>query len=125
MEPEIHFLDPAAPNGFHAIDPDLAGWRRKRMQELPDEAYFSLQPDWVCEVLSKSTAELDRETKMPLYAAHSVRWAWLIDPILRTLEVYVFGEDRRWSEPIVYRDASHVRAVPFELKELDLSVLWA
>ena len=52
-EPEMHL-------GPHILVPDLAGWRRERMPALPDEAYFALAPDWVCEVLSPGTARIDR-----------------------------------------------------------------
>jgi hypothetical protein len=62
---------------------------------------------------------------MPLYAHNGVRWAWLIDPIARTLEAYVLGEGRRWKSPATYRDAARVRAVPFDALDLDLSPLWA
>jgi Uma2 family endonuclease len=123
-EPEVHFPDPAAPKGVHAVDPDLAGWRRERMPALPETAYFSLAPDWVCEVLSPSTETHDRETKMPLFARHGVRWAWLLDPIARTLEVFVLAEGRRWKAPAMYRDADRVRAAPFNAIELELGDVW-
>jgi hypothetical protein len=48
----------------------------------------------------------------------------LIDPIARTLEVYALGAGHRWNEPTLHKEAASVRAVPFELKELDLSALW-
>jgi len=47
-----------------------------------------LVPNWVCEILSSSTASRDREVKMPLYAHYGVRYAWLIDPVKHTLEIY-------------------------------------
>jgi Uma2 family endonuclease len=90
-EPELHYPDPAAPGEIEALVPDLAGWRRRRMPELPDEAFFALAPDWICEVLSKSTEDTDRNEKMPIYAREGVRHAWLIDPITKTLEVFVLG----------------------------------
>jgi Uma2 family endonuclease len=40
------------------------------MPELPEMPYFPLAPDWICEVLSPSTEDFDRKTKMPLYAAN-------------------------------------------------------
>src|SRR5437867_394128 len=45
--------------GQDVLVPDLAAWRRERLLALPDEAYFTLAPDWVCEVVSPSTAPLD------------------------------------------------------------------
>jgi Uma2 family endonuclease len=47
-EPELHL-------GADVVVPDLAGWRRTRLPRLPDEAYFTLAPDWICEVVSPST----------------------------------------------------------------------
>ena len=47
-EPELHF-------GSDVLVPDLAGWRRTRMPNAPADAYMTLAPDWICEVLSTST----------------------------------------------------------------------
>ena len=52
--------------------PDRAGWRRERMPDYPDTAYFTLAPDWVCEVLSASTRRLDLREKRPDYAREGV-----------------------------------------------------
>lgn len=71
--PEVHL-------GKDVLVPDIAGWRRERMPELPDEAYTTLAPDWICEVLSPSTAALDRTEKMPIYARTGVSHIWLVDP---------------------------------------------
>ncbi|WP_437915420.1 Uma2 family endonuclease [Sorangium sp. So ce302] len=124
-EPELHFPDPRAPGEIDALVPDIAGWRRERMPDLPETAYFALAPGWICEVLSASTEDVDRDEKMPIYAREGVRHAWLVDPIQRTLEVYVLGADRRWGPAVVHRDAARVRVAPFDAVELDLSVLWA
>jgi len=72
-EPELHL-------GAHVVVPDLAGWQRSRVPQLPDAAYIELPPDWICEVLSPATAKLDRTQKLPIYAQFGVQWAWLIDP---------------------------------------------
>ena len=60
VEPELHFV-----YNTEVGVPDLAGWRRERMPRLPEDHRFTVVPDWVCEILSKSTASLDREIKMP------------------------------------------------------------
>ncbi|MBF0498113.1 MAG: Uma2 family endonuclease [Deltaproteobacteria bacterium] len=54
--------------GEHILVPDLAGWRQERLPILPDENWFSVPPDWVCEVLSPGTAIIDRVRKIPIYA---------------------------------------------------------
>lgn len=46
--------------------PDLAGWRRERMPALEDVPYFTQAPDWVCGIVSPSTAQTDRVGKIPI-----------------------------------------------------------
>jgi Uma2 family endonuclease len=126
VEPELHFPDPTAPGEIDAVAPDLAGWRLERMPTLPEEAFFTVAPDWACEVLSPSTATFDRSEKMPLYARERVLHAWLIDPIAQMLEVYrLASEGGLWTLLAVHRGAVKVRAEPFEAIELELGLLWA
>ena len=89
--------------------PDLAGWRRERLAAIPDEAYFTLAPDWVCEVLSPSTARHDRSRKLATYAAAGIRHAWLVDPEARTLEVLRLA-DGRWTIDAVHAGNDPVQA---------------
>jgi Uma2 family endonuclease len=103
--------------------PDLAGWRVERMPEPPSEAFFTLAPDWICEVLSPSTARIDRVRKMPIYARAEVGHAWLVDPAARTLEVFRL-ERGRWLVVGAYDEDALVRAEPFEAIELDLLRFW-
>ena len=116
-EPELHI-------GRDVVVPDIAGWRRERMPVLPDDAYFTLAPDWLCEVLSSATARLDRLKKLRVYAREGVRHAWLIDPRQQTLEVLRLDQSH-WSIVAVYGGGDVVRAEPFDGIELDLSRLWA
>ena len=106
------------------VVPDLAGWRRERMPTIPDAPYLTLAPDWICEVLSPSTAKLDRAEKLPLYAREGVSYAWLVDPRLFMLEVLI-REGESWRLAATYTDAAVVRAEPFEAIELELAALWA
>jgi Uma2 family endonuclease len=110
--------------GKDVVVPDLAGWPHQRMPKLPETAYFTLAPDWICEVLSPSTEVVDREEKMPIYAREGIRHAWLVDPIARTLEVYTLGDRRRWVAAGVHRDNALIRIAPFDAIELDLGALW-
>ena len=116
FEPELHL-------GPDIVVPDLAGWRRERMPALPDEAYFSLAPDWICEVLSPSTASFDRGKKLTVYAREGVGHAWLADPIAQTLEVLRL-ENGRWTILGTFASADVVRTEPFDAIDLDLTLLW-
>jgi len=115
-EPELHL-------GDEVLIPDMAGWRREHMPELPDVAAFELRPDWVCEVVSPSTEAHDRADKMPSYAAAGVSHVWLIDPIIATLEV--FRLDGAWRLVGTWKGDCKVRAEPFDAVELDLAALWS
>lgn len=117
FEPELHL-------GQDILVPDLAGWRRERLPALPAEPFISLAPDWVCEVLSPSTAKMDRVEKLPVYARESVRHVWLLDPIQRMLEVFRMDEGR-YTLLGAYKDDDVVTAEPFEVFALELAVLWA
>lgn len=59
--------------------PDLAAWRRERLPSAPSGEYPAVAPDWVCEVLSPSTAKIDRTKKLVIYAREKVCHAWLVD----------------------------------------------
>jgi Uma2 family endonuclease len=104
--------------------PDVAGWRRERVPERPLDTYWDIAPDWVCEVISPSTGRLDRAAKMPRYALHGIPYAWLVDPLQQTLEVFHLVQGR-WMSMAVHSRDDVVRAEPFHDIELPLSVLWA
>ena len=115
-EPELHL-------GEHVLVPDIAGWRRERMPRLPDEAYFRLPPNWLCEVLSPSTVGVDRVRKMPIYLEHGVDHVWLVHPGARTLEVYRRAEGG-WFAAATFQGDQTVRAEPFDAVEIELRHLW-
>jgi len=92
------------------------------MPELPDVAYLTLAPDWLCEVLSPSTEDIDRPEKVPVYAREGVSHVWLLDPVLRTLEVLRL-DGGTYRLVLTSRGDARVRAEPFDAIELEL--LWA
>lgn len=117
FQPELHVR-------ADVVVPDFGGWRRSTMPAIPDAAYFTIAPDWICEVLSPATARIDRLKKLRIYARERVGHAWLIDPIARTLEVLRLENDR-WSIVTVHGGNETVCAEPFDAVSLDLVLLWA
>jgi len=115
-EPELHFAR-------DVLVPDLAGWCRSRLARLPDAAYISDAPDWICEVLSPSTAALDRPKKLKIYARERVGHAWLLDPLAQTFEVLRLEADR-WSIVTTHVGLDIVRAEPFGEVDVPLALLW-
>ncbi len=110
-EPELHL-------GPHALVPDLAGWKRERLPTIPAEPFLTLAPDWVMEVLSPSTASIDRISKARIYARVGVRWLWFVDPIGRTIEVNRL-EGAGWLRVAAFAAGEPVRAEPFDAVEFD------
>ena len=115
-EPELHL-------GEDVLVPDLAGWRRERMAKFPDIAYFTLPPDWVCEVLSPSTRKLDLCAKRPVYAREGVAHLWLVDPVDRTLEAFEL-RDGQWVLIAAVKDDEPVCIRPFDAITFSLGDLW-
>jgi len=111
--------------GSDILVPDVAGWRRSRMPKLPapSEPFITLAPDWVCEMLSPSTAQIDRVRKLRIYAREKVGHVWLVDPLSRMLEVFR-GHENGWLLMGVFTEDQRVRAEPFDAIELALESLW-
>jgi Uma2 family endonuclease len=107
-EPEVHFR-----RDREVLVPDLVGWRRERLPELPDDQRFEVVPDWVCEVLSPSTASNDREVKMPVYARYGVGHAWIVDPRARTVEAYA-RDGASWSHVATAAGEARIALPPFD-----------
>ena len=117
LEPELHL-------GPDILVPDLAGWRREHMPEMPRSAFFTLAPDWTCEVLSPGTAKIDRGPKRRAYAREGVAYLWFVDPDERTLEAFrLDGES--YLLLATFEDDARGHIPPFEAIELEVGALWS
>lgn len=117
IEPEVHIVG-------QVLVPDIAGWRREQMPEIPDVTFVELAPDWVCEISSPSTAAMDRTRKRHHYGRAGVHHMWILDPGPATLEVYRMDGDT-WQLTLSAAGDVKVRAEPFEAVEIDLAEVWA
>lgn len=115
-EPELHLSS-------DVVVPDLAGWRRERLPDVPDAAFLTLAPDWVCEVASPSTQRLDRGVKMDIYLREQVKHLWLLDPLERFVEVFRF-QDGAWVRVGSWTGDTAARIEPFDAVEIDLKAIW-
>ncbi|WP_437667517.1 Uma2 family endonuclease [Sorangium sp. So ce1182] len=107
----------------HVYRPDVLGWRRERLPELPATTPILVRPDWVCEVLSPSNARNDRVKKMRVYQRCGVPHYWMVDPEDQTLLVY------RWTSEgylliLTAERGERVRAEPFGEVELEMDALF-
>lgn len=119
VEPEVHFI-----RDTEVVVPDIAAWKRERLPTIPEDHRFEVVPDWVCEILSPSTASKDREIKMPLYAHYGVKFMWLIDPIKKTLEAYELINGQ-WCDIGQLADKDMVSIKPFDAISFRLAELWS
>jgi len=115
-EPELHFER-------DILVPDLGGWLRSRLPAVPASAHIELAPDWACEVISPSSARIDRERKLPIYARERVAHVWLVDPLARTVEVFRLDGDG-YRLVVTRGGTDRVRLEPFGALELELEALW-
>ena len=105
------------------VVPDLVGWRRERMPELPPERPIRTRPDWVCEVVSPSNRWRDRGRKADLYVRVRIPHYWIVDPEERTLEAFE-AHDGAWVRLGAWTDGDTPRIAPFDAIALDVGGLF-
>ncbi len=81
-------------------------------EDVPESGRFTVAPDWICEVLSPSTAGHDKVRKMPVYAHEGVQF-----------QVFALGTDRRWVLVAAYDETARVRVEPFEEVAIEQATL--
>ena len=104
------------------LRPDIAGWRRERLAELPAEVPITVRPDWICEILSKNRQN-DLIKKKRVYHRHRVGHYWIIDPIEETLAVYRWQTDG-FVEVLIADRSETVHAEPFDAIAVRVGVLF-
>ena len=110
--------------GSPEFSPDLAGWRRERMPELPEDDAIRVVPDWICEIYTPRIRRYTLETKRPFYAKIGVPWLWLVDLDAQTFTISHLHEGK-WLEHGLFVGDHRVAAEPFEAVELDVSLWWS
>jgi Uma2 family endonuclease len=111
------------PNNTKEISPDVAGWRRERMPELPVDEPIRVVPDWVCEILSPTTRRHDLLVKLPYYARIGVAYHWLVDLEARVLIAHRL-ESADWRIIGTYSNETEARIAPFDAVPLDVADWW-
>ncbi|MHC6203145.1 Uma2 family endonuclease [Breznakiellaceae bacterium SP9] len=68
-------------------------------------------PDWVIEILSKSTGSIDRNRKYQIYEAAGVREYWIVDPVGEIIEQNVLAHTH-------YTVKKHDKSTPVQVAVL-------
>lgn len=74
-------------------EPDICFWHQEKARTFTEDQKLFPAPDWIVEVLSKSTEVKDRGVKFEDYEAHSVTEYWMVDPVAHAVEQYVLQEN--------------------------------
>jgi Uma2 family endonuclease len=72
---------------YDVVEPDILFISKARASVLTEKNVQGA-PDLVIEVLSESTRDIDRTTKLKLYARYGVAEYWIIDPWKPSAEIY-------------------------------------
>ncbi len=115
-EPQIHL-------GSNVLVPDIAGWRRERISDRGNDAYFDVVPDWACEILSPSTERIDRTRKRGIYARFGLPHLWFLDPEKRLIEAFELRGDV-WSVVGTASGGETVSLPPFEAAVFSMNDLF-
>jgi Uma2 family endonuclease len=93
------------------------------MPALPTTPWFTLPPDWICEVLSRSTAIVDRTRKLQIYREQGIPWRWFVDPAARTIEA-LSNSSNGWLVAGTFGGGGEARIPPFDAVAIDIGALW-
>lgn len=70
-------------------EPDLVFFSQEKVAAFTDDQVLFPAPDFVVEILSRSTAKHDRTTKKEDYALHGIPEYWIVNPIKQCVEQYL------------------------------------
>jgi Uma2 family endonuclease len=119
FEPELHLAK-------DIVVPDIAGWRVETFtgDMASNAAFFTEPPDWACEVISESTARIDRMKKVPIYAREKIQHVWIVEPMAETVELLQLeGAGYRLLGTWGGRDAP-LSVPPFEAVAFAVEAFW-
>ncbi len=75
-------------------EPDIVFFGNEKAKDFKEVQTLFSVPDFVVEILSKSTAKKDRGVKFDDYETHKVAEYWIIDPDNEVVEQYLLQENR-------------------------------
>jgi Uma2 family endonuclease len=78
---------------YDVLQPDLMYFGPRTAERLRPNEYVRFPPDLAIEVLSPSTAKIDRGRKRDLLERYGLREYWVVDPVEHRVEPSVLSEE--------------------------------
>jgi Uma2 family endonuclease len=94
----------------NVYQPDVLFIAKARLDDVYQDDGVHGAPDLAVEVLSPGTARLDKDAKRRVYARAGVAEMWLIDPELRSMQIYRFAENP--DRPVAYLELGDTLTTP-------------
>lgn len=114
----------------NSYEPDICFFERKRAAKFDEDQMTFPAPDFIVEIVSKSTEKNDRGVKYDDYAAHGVKEYWIVDPSHKTIEQYLLvgkryhlnfkGKGGDVESKVVKGFCIPVRAIFYEKENLEI-----
>ena len=77
---------------YDVVQPDVVYFRAERTHRVSLDAVTRVAPDVAVEVLSPSTASVDRGRKMRMFARYGVPEYWIVDPVRLEIEIHALED---------------------------------
>jgi Uma2 family endonuclease len=86
-------------------EPDIVFFNKEKAASFEEDQVLFPAPDFVVEILSKSTQKIDKTIKKDDYAAHGIQEYWIIDPNKQMIQQFLLLKpmDKTYFEPYTYR----------------------
>jgi Uma2 family endonuclease len=107
---------------FNVRRPDVLFFFKHRTHLVGKKAMEG-PPDLAVEVLSPSSVEIDREDKFEQYRAAGVRYYWIVDPQLQTIDAWELV-DGQYVHIGRAQGTATIKLQPFPDLEIPLAQLW-
>jgi Uma2 family endonuclease len=111
-------------DAYNYVVPDLVFISQARQSILHLDGYIKGTPDLIAEIISPSSAKLDRGEKMKLYRHHQVSEYWIVDFRSACVEVYLLKEGEYELEYLEV-EKGIVRSTVLTGLELEISQLFS
>ena len=105
------------------VEPDIVYIEKARMGIVSAGGTIDGAPTLAVEILSPSTARIDRQTKKQLFERYGVPYYWIVDADARTIDVYRASAGAYGSPD--HRDAGAlIDLAPLPGLRIDATTLW-